>query len=72
MRIAVNTRLLLPGKLEGLGRFACETLRRITQWHPEHEFLFIFDRKYDREFIFSDNIIPVVAFPQAQDLVGDR
>ena len=66
MRIAVNTRLLLPGKLEGLGRFACETLRRITQWHPEHEFLFIFDRKYDREFIFSDNIIPVVAFPQAR------
>jgi glycosyltransferase involved in cell wall biosynthesis len=66
MRIAVNTRLLLQGKLEGLGRFACETLRRITQWHPEHEFIFIFDRKPDPEFLFSKNITPVVAFPQAR------
>ncbi len=66
MRIAVNTRLLLPGKLEGLGRFACETLRRITIWHPEHEFIFIFDRKPSEEFIFSGNITPVVAFPQAR------
>ncbi len=66
MRIAVNTRLLLPGKLEGLGRFTCETLRRITQWHPEHEFIFIFDRKYSNDFIFSGNITPVVAFPPAR------
>ena len=66
MRIAVNTRLLLPGKMEGLGRFTCETLRRITRAHPEHEFIFIFDRKFSREFIFSDNITPVIAFPQAR------
>ncbi len=66
MRIAVNTRLLIPGKLEGLGRFACETLKRITRDHPEHEFIFIFDRKYSEEFIFSDNIIPVIAHPQAR------
>ncbi len=66
MRIAVNTRLLLPGKLEGLGRFTCETLKRITRSHPEHEFLFIFDRKYSDEFIFSDNIIPVIAHPQSR------
>ncbi len=51
MRIAVNTRLLLPGKLEGLGRFTCETLRRMTKNHPEHEFVFIFDRKFSDEFI---------------------
>jgi glycosyltransferase involved in cell wall biosynthesis len=66
MRIVVNTRLLLPDKLEGLGRFACETLRRITQWHPEHQFIFIFDRKPDPQFLFSENIIPVVAHPQAR------
>jgi glycosyltransferase involved in cell wall biosynthesis len=66
MRIAVNTRLLLPDKLEGLGRFACETLKRITRDHPEHEFIFIFDRKYAEEFIFEGNIIPEIAFPQAR------
>jgi glycosyltransferase involved in cell wall biosynthesis len=66
MRIAVNTRLLLPDKLEGLGRFTCETLKQITTSHPEHEFVFIFDRAYCQDFIFSNNIIPVIAFPQAR------
>lgn len=66
MRIAVNTRLLIPGKIEGLGRFTSESLKRITRAHPEHEFLFIFDRKHSGEFIFSDNITPLVAYPQAR------
>lgn len=66
MNIAVNTRLLLPGKLEGLGRFTYETLIRITRDHPEHRFIFIFDRKFSDEFIFSDNITPVIAHPQSR------
>jgi len=66
MKIAVNTRLLLKNKLEGIGWFTYETLKRITQQHPEHEFFFIFDRPFDDEFIFSDNISPMVAFPQAR------
>jgi glycosyltransferase involved in cell wall biosynthesis len=66
MKIAVNTRLLLPGKIEGLGRFAHETLQRITKEHPEHEFIFIFDRPYSEEFIYSGNITPVVANPQSR------
>lgn len=61
MKIAVNTRLLLKNKLEGIGRFSYETLMRLTKKHPEHEFYFIFDRPYSKEFIFSDNIIPIVA-----------
>ena len=64
MVIAVNCRLLLKNKLEGIGWFTYETLKRITRDHPEHRFIFIFDRPYSREFIFSDNITPVVAgFP---------
>ncbi len=66
MVIAVNTRLLLKGKLEGIGWFTRETLLRITRNHPEHQFIFIFDRPYDEEFIFSDNITPVVVPPQAR------
>ena len=66
MIIAVNTRLLLREKLEGIGWFAFETLKRITQNHPEHQFIFIFDRKYSSEFIFSNNIRPVIAHPQAR------
>ncbi len=66
MKIIVNTRLLLKDKLEGLGWFTYETLKRITQQHPEHEFIFLFDRKFDEEFIFSDNITPVIVYPQAR------
>lgn len=66
MRIAVNTRLLLKGKLEGIGWFTFETLKRMTQNHPEHEFIFIFDRPFDRDFIFSENITPVVIGPPAR------
>ena len=66
MRIAVNTRLLVKGKLEGIGWFTFETLKRITRQHPEHQFYFIFDRPYDESFIFSDNITPVVTYPQAR------
>ena len=63
MIIAVNTRLLLKGKLEGIGWFTYETLSRITRNHPEHQFLFIFDRPFSDEFIFSDNITPIVLSP---------
>jgi len=66
MIIAVNTRLLLKGKMEGLGWFACETLRRITVQHPEHRFVFFFDRPFADEFIFGDNVKPVVLFPPAR------
>ena len=66
MRIAVNTRLLLKGKLEGIGWVAYETLKRIVLAHPEVEFYFIFDRKPDPMFLFADNVRPVVLFPQAR------
>lgn len=59
MKIAVNTQLLLPNRLEGIGRFAHETLSRLVKNHPEHEFIFIFDRCWSEEFIYGPNVIPV-------------
>lgn len=66
MNIAVNTRFLLKNKLEGIGWFTCETLKRITRNHPEHQFFFFFDRKFSEEFIFSDNVHPLILLPQAR------
>jgi len=66
MRIAVNTRFLLKNKLEGIGWFSYETLKRITQRHPEHEFLFFFDRPFDERFIFAGNVTPIVLRPPAR------
>lgn len=59
MKIAVNTQHLLKDKLEGIGWFAHETLSRIVMAHPEHEFIFIFDRPWDNSFIYGQNVIPV-------------
>jgi glycosyltransferase involved in cell wall biosynthesis len=64
--IAVNTRLLLKNKLQGIGWFSYESLKRITQDHPEHTFHFFFDRPFDQEFVFGENVIPHVLFPQAR------
>lgn len=66
MRIAVNTRLLLKGKLEGIGWFTHQTLERMVRKHPEHEFIFFFDRPYDKSFVFGPNVTPVVVSPQAR------
>ena len=66
MRIAVNTPLLLPNRLEGIGWFTHETLSRIVRAHPEHEFIFLFDRAYSEEFIYSDNVTPVVIGPPSR------
>jgi glycosyltransferase involved in cell wall biosynthesis len=66
LRIAVNTRFLLKDKLEGIGWFSAESLSRITRQHPEHEFIFLFDRPFDSSFIFSSNITPIVIPPAAR------
>ena len=64
--IAVNTRFLIKNKLEGIGLFTYESLKRITHAHPEIDFYFLFDRNFDAEFIFDENVKPVVLFPQAR------
>jgi glycosyltransferase involved in cell wall biosynthesis len=66
MRIAVNTRFLLNNNLEGYGYFIQEIFSRITKDHPEHEFIFIFDRPYDPKYIFEKNITAVVSGPSAR------
>lgn len=66
MKIAVNARLLLKDRLDGIGWFTFETMKRITRDHPEHEFIFLFDRPFSKEFIFSGNITPREVFPPAR------
>jgi glycosyltransferase involved in cell wall biosynthesis len=66
MKIAVNTRLLLSGKLDGIGWFTHHVLRHLATDHPDVEFIFFFDRPWDEEFIFNENVTPVKLFPQAR------
>ncbi|MCR5423141.1 MAG: glycosyltransferase family 4 protein [Bacteroidales bacterium] len=66
MRIAINTRLLLPGRLDGIGWFTYETTRRMVLSHPEVDFFLFFDRKPDAAFIFASNVHPVVLHPKTR------
>jgi glycosyltransferase involved in cell wall biosynthesis len=66
MIIAVNTRLLIPGQLEGCGYFIHEVSRIMAEKHPEHQFYFLFDRPYDPVFVFGENITPIVLTPPAR------
>ncbi|MBD0331186.1 MAG: glycosyltransferase family 4 protein [Chitinophagaceae bacterium] len=62
----MNTRFLLENKLEGYGYFTKEVFKRLCQQHSEHQFYFIFDRPFNKEFIFAENVIPVIASPPAR------
>ena len=66
MRIAVNTRFLLKGRLEGIGWYTYEVIRRLVQMRPDDEFIFFFDRPFDESFIFADNVKGVVVSPAAR------
>lgn len=53
----------MPGKLDGIGWFTFETLKRIVVAHPDIHFIFLFDRKFNQEVVFAENVTPVVLGP---------
>lgn len=66
MKIAVNTRLLIKNKLEGIGWFTFETLRRLTEEMQDAEFYFLFDREPHPDFLFGKNVTAVTIGPEAR------
>lgn len=66
MQIVVNTRFLLKNKLDGIGWFGYQTLKRITEQQKDVHFVFLFDRHFDEDFVFADNITPMSIGPQAR------
>jgi glycosyltransferase involved in cell wall biosynthesis len=66
VQIVVNTRLLIKDRLDGIGWFTYQTLKRITRNNPGVHFVFLFDRQYHNMFVFSDNITPLILSPQAR------
>ena len=66
MRIGINTRFLLPTKMEGFGWYTYEICKRLVENHPDHDFVFFFDRPFDKKFIFGSNVEAVVISPPAR------
>ncbi len=66
MNIAVNAQLLIWGKLDGIGWFTYETLRRIIKNNPQHRFYLIFDRKPHPLLKFGENAHFLVLKPASR------
>ncbi len=66
MRIAINCRLLIPNKLEGIGWFIYETTKRMVEQHPEDTFILLFDRKPPADLLNHKNVIKVHVPPKAR------
>ncbi|MCH8332152.1 MAG: glycosyltransferase family 4 protein, partial [Bacteroidetes bacterium] len=57
---------MIKNKMEGIGYYTHEIMKRVVLAHPEHEFVFLFDRTYSQEFIFSDNVRAKIVKPPAR------
>ena len=66
MRIGVNARFLISGRIDGFGRYSEEVIRRLVEAHPTDEFILFFDRPFDERFVFGKNVTPVVLGPPAR------
>ncbi len=65
-RIALNARLLIPGKLEGIGGYTHEICSRWIAARPEDEFLLLFDRKPHPDFDYGPNAVSRRLLPPAR------
>lgn len=52
--------------MEGFGWYTFEIVKRLVEQHPEHDFIFFFDRPFDPTFIFGKNVTPVILKPPAR------
>ena len=66
MKVAVDTRLLLKNRMDGLGLFTEGSFKHIVTQHPKINFIFIFDRAPHTDFIFGKNVTTKVIGPQAR------
>ena len=67
MHIAVNTQILVGNRLDGIGIFTRETVKRIVRAHPEHQFTFLFMRPVEPEYVFAENVTPLRFGPTVRE-----
>ena len=66
MNIAVNTRQLRCDEAVGRADLILNCFSALAKKYPQHRFIYIFDQAFDQKFITSDNIVAVVAGPEAK------
>lgn len=66
MRIGINARFLIPDKLEGIGWYSYQILKRMVEQHPEHDYFFFYDRKHENFLIQHPSVRHIVVAPPAR------
>ncbi|MBV6473674.1 MAG: D-inositol-3-phosphate glycosyltransferase [Saprospiraceae bacterium] len=66
MRIAINARFLTTPRLEGIGWYTYEIVKRMIERHPEHEYLLLYDRKVSQPLIVHPSAKAIVCRPPAR------
>lgn len=65
MRILINARFLVPGKVEGIGLYTYEVVRRWVRNHPDYSFVLCLDRNC-KPLITGPNVEYVILRPPAR------
>lgn len=66
MKIAVNARFLIPGKMEGLGWYTYDLVSRLVRLHPDWDFVLLYDRPHSSYLVTGPNVTHRVVFPPAR------
>lgn len=66
MTIAVNAIFFQDDFLEGYGQYAVSIFELLVRSHTEHEFVFIYDRPHQKEWITGSNVRSVTIAPAAR------
>ena len=65
MNIGINARHLIKDRLEGIGWYSYEILKRLIKLMPNHQFIFFYDRK-NTFLISGENITNIIISPPAR------
>ena len=65
MNIGINARHLIKDRLEGIGWYSFEILKRLIKLMPSHQFIFFYDRK-TTFLIKGENITNIIVSPPAR------
>lgn len=66
MKVAVNARFLIPGKMEGLGWYTYDLVSRLVRLRPDWDFVLLYDRPHSNYLITGPNVTHRVVFPPAR------
>jgi len=64
----INIRLVRPDGMDGIGWFSYESVRRIIQNHPEHEFTLLTDKPKVKDMFTAENTSVKLLLPPAKTL----